>query len=144
MTSDSYDQWQLSKVSVNDSASMIGSTLSGLYEPSNNKVTIPKPIIVILVYNISNQDETLYVMYNDQPPQGATSSSKGHTKGVVVANQSGGFWLIHSVPHFPFNQSEYVYPETGTHYGQSLLCISLNLEQLNNVGMITNSYVTFK
>lgn len=83
-------------------------------------------------------------MYNDQPPQGDKSSSKGHTKGVVVANQSEGFWLIHSVPHFPFSQTGYVYPKTGTHFGQSLLCITLNLDQLNNVGTLFFYLINFQ
>lgn len=55
---------------------------------------------------------------------------------MLVGNEGGGFWLIHSVPKFPPSPEAgpYVYPLTGSFYGQSFLCISLNSENLNNVG----------
>ena len=72
----------------------------------------------------------LSFMYNDETPTGRTSSSYGHTKGVIGADYSGGFWLIHSVPSYPplpENSSSYGYPNTGLNYGQSFLCLSLSL-----------------
>lgn len=51
-----------------------------------------------------------------------------------MADTNEGFWLIHSVPHFPYSLEHYVYPKTGVHYGQSFMCISLNLKDLNSVG----------
>lgn len=76
-----------------------------------------------------------YILYNDQPPNAKSRSSKGHNKGVILANKKGGLWLIHSVPHFPQFGSSYSYPETGTIFGQSFLCISMDLTNLNKVGM---------
>lgn len=76
-------------------------------------------------------------MYNDQPPEHRSQANKGHTKGVVLADKTGGLWLIHSVPNFPLLSSNYTYPRTGAEYGQSFLCISLDLKNLNAVGECT-------
>ena len=49
--------------------------------------------------------------------------------GVLALNESGGYWLVHSVPKYPptlENNSVYDYPHTGQMYGQTFLCISLN------------------
>ncbi|XP_050295284.1 plancitoxin-1 [Anthonomus grandis grandis] len=113
MTSKNYTEWTWSEVSINDSNSMVGHSLKGLFEKKNEKA---------------------YILYNDEAPNGKTSGSKGHTKGVVLADSISGLWLIHSVPHFPYSSDHYEYPTTGQHYGQSFLCISLNLKQINNVG----------
>ena len=75
-------------------------------------------------------------MYNDENPDGSTSMAHGHTKGVVVMSEHGGFWLIHSVPMYPppTKDGAYSYPESGHTYGQSMLCISLSPSQADNVG----------
>ncbi len=47
----------------------------------------------------------------------------------MVFDASGGFWLVHSVPRFPFarNSSEpYTYPAYAKTYGQSFICLSLS------------------
>ncbi|VDN21862.1 unnamed protein product [Gongylonema pulchrum] len=54
-------------------------------------------------------------------------------KGVVVFGENGGFWLIHSVPKFPRNDT-YEYPATGHHYGQMGLCISMAYSELKKIG----------
>lgn len=74
-------------------------------------------------------------MYNDQPPDHKTQSNKGHTKGVVLADSKSGFWLIHSVPNFPLTSKNYIYPRTAAEYGQSFLCISLDISNINAVGI---------
>lgn len=58
----------------------------------------------------------------------------GHTKGVMASNSNSGFWLVHSVPHFPPNlpAGPYDYPQTGHIYGQSFLCITMSVEEVNN------------
>nr|CAD7588333.1 unnamed protein product [Timema genevievae] len=81
---------------------------------------------------------TLWILYNDQPPNGGVEIELGHTKGVVMSQSNGGFWLIHSVPHYPPSPNKsthYSYPHTGLHYGQSLMCISLDVKQLDTVGI---------
>lgn len=109
-------KWVLSKIYVNDSASIPGRTLDVAYQGTNKK-------------------ENLVMMYNDEPPNGKTDGSRGHTKGVLVGNSLGGFWLIHSVPKYPPPLEEsYDFPSTGSLYGQSFLCINMNQEQLAKVG----------
>ncbi|CAH0560064.1 unnamed protein product, partial [Brassicogethes aeneus] len=112
MTSKENTKWILSENSINTSSSLIGNALSNLYTNEN----------------------IFHILYNDQPPVGETSEVKGHTKGVVLANENGGIWLIHSTPHFPPIGRGYSYPKTGTVYGQSFLCISLDVSNLNEVG----------
>lgn len=75
-----------------------------------------------------------YILYNNEPPNGSSNSKKGHTKGIVLANSQGGIWLVHSVPHFPEIGPNYTYPSTGAVYGQSILCISLDLINLDKIG----------
>lgn len=79
----------------------------------------------------------MYIAYNDQPPEGDDSVYYGHTKGVVMADRTGGFWLIHSVPHYPSVVSQYTYPTTGHKNGQAYMCISLPPDQMEIVGKKT-------
>ena len=115
ITPSSSSQWTLSQSLINDSKSMPGRTLSLIYE--------------------KNKDN-LVMMYNDEPTNEPTDGSCGHTKGVVVANDISGFWLVHSVPKFPpaIEEGSYDYPHTGTVYGQSFLCISFTGDQMGMVG----------
>ena len=93
----------------------------------------------------------MWSLYNDSPPNASYVWNFGHTKGIVMANSEQGFWLIHSVPNFPpvpksgtqtrpLNKEnitidgKYNYPESGTFYGQSFLCISLGSDQFDIVG----------
>lgn len=76
-------------------------------------------------------------MYNDQPPPpGKTSFDLGHSKGVLAADNSTGFWLVHSVPRFPpyLEDGAYGYPSTGHRYGQSFLCITMGAMEINKAG----------
>lgn len=93
----------------------------------------------------------MWSLYNDSPPNASYVWNFGHTKGIVMANSEQGFWLIHSVPNFPpvpksgiqtrplikeniTIDGKYNYPESGTFYGQSFLCISLGSDQFDIVG----------
>lgn len=80
----------------------------------------------------------MWVVYNDAPTNGPTTFSKGHSKGMVVANNSSGLWLVHSVPKFPQlpyqNNNSYTYPKTGLKFGQSFLCMSMTADELDKVG----------
>ncbi|CAK9810420.1 unnamed protein product [Anthophora plagiata] len=125
--------WQLSTRPIGSNNSIPGITLAPLYARGN-------------------EDKNLWNLYNDSPPCAPDPSyNYGHTKGVVMANKDRGFWLIHSVPNFPpvptagehtrliKNENisiagKYDYPDSGTHYGQSFLCISLDSNQFDIVG----------
>lgn len=124
--------WRLSTKSIGIVTSIPGLTLAPLYDQKN-------------------EENTMWTLYNDSPPDAPTVFKYGHTKGVVIVNSKQGFWLIHSVPGFPpvpkggelkrppkrenvTIQGRYAYPESGTIYGQSFLCVSLGSDQFNTVG----------
>lgn len=114
VTPSSSGEWTLSKRLLNDSSSMPGQTLSPVYEKT---------------------DSNLFMMYNDEPPTGSTDGTRGHTKGVVVANDISGFWLVHSVPKYPpAPEDSYGYPHSGLPYGQSFLCMSFTGDQIGKIG----------
>ena len=99
-------------------------------------------VLVFLEKNVNWQNilyfymqNSVLIMYNDEFPNGTKSFTKGHTKGVLAMTQSGGFWLVHSVPMYPPSpEDDYSYPSTGEHYGQIMLCISLPVEESENLG----------
>uniref|UniRef100_A0A336LWG3 CSON003579 protein n=1 Tax=Culicoides sonorensis TaxID=179676 RepID=A0A336LWG3_CULSO len=108
------DSWVESKYKIDDPNSITGKTIKQLYDNTNN----------------------VALMYNDEPPSSEVDMVKGHTKGVMASDDKTGFWLIHSVPHFPpeLENGTYNYPLTGHTYGQSFLCITMNSVELNKAG----------
>ena len=57
----------------------------------------------------------------------ATSATSGHTKGVIGADASGGFWLTHSLPKFPDLAAQaFSWGAASKLYGQTFLCVSLD------------------
>jgi deoxyribonuclease II len=115
VTSSSSD-WTMSQKLMNDSSSMVGKTFEEIY--------------------VDRKDNKIKVLYNDEPPTGEADEVRGHTKGVVVANDISGFWIVHSVPKFPpeIEKGAYDFPESGRTYGQSFLCISMTGDQIWKVG----------
>lgn len=87
-------------------------------------------------------DKRLLLMYNDEFPNGTSSETSAHAKGVVAFDGQSGFWLVHSVPRFPpapgdgppGTKGNYSYPTTGLRYGQTMLCVSLPLDQADLIG----------
>ncbi len=77
------------------------------------------------------------VTWNDEPAAAAaaaaaanaSSATSGHTKGVIGADASGGFWLTHSMPKFPLlvgvDAFSWAAGGASVTYGQSFLCVSL-------------------
>jgi deoxyribonuclease-2 len=115
ITPTAHRSWELSSHRINSSSSIPAKTLSPIYSENINKLLI--------------------AMYNDEPTNDNVDNVRGHTKGVVVADEQSGFWLVHSVPKFPPAIGEkFDFPHTGTMYGQSFLCISFDADQLENVG----------
>lgn len=111
VTSEAYDNWQLSGRRIGDSNSLAAQTLKPLFADA----------------------QVLLAAYNDEYPNGTTTSTGGHAKGVVATDGVTGMWLVHSVPRYP-TVPDYSYPTTGEQYGQSLVCMTLSAEGVEKVG----------
>ena len=108
-----------------------GSTMLFPNKPINSSMSAPG----YTLSQIYGSKTVGYAMYNDELPDGNKLSDLAHSKGVVGYDSTCGFWLIHSVPRFPPLASEsYSYPESGTIFGQSMLCVSLSLTGINTTG----------
>jgi len=90
------------------------------------------------VYNArSNAADVGWLFYNDQDPSGGSTTSYGHSKGVMGFTSTQGFWLVHSVPHFPVGKEDaanYTFPDSAERNGQSMLCVSFATSSLNALG----------
>eukprot|EP01137_Pigoraptor_chileana_P025645 Opistho-2@95417 len=85
---------------------------------------------------LDNPSRYAYAFYNDQLKE-STSSYYAHAKGIVAYASTGGFWLVHSMPLFtdgPAKTKKYTVPSNGVIYGQSFICVSLNIANINIVG----------
>ena len=72
--------------------------------------------------------------WNDEHPDGSEPSEVAHAKGLIYFDANGGMYLIHSVPRFPdISSGSYSYPQSGTVYGQSFMCMSLGSTDVSQV-----------
>ncbi|XP_020504286.1 deoxyribonuclease-2-beta [Labrus bergylta] len=109
----SAEGWHMSKYMVNTSQGALVSTLNQLY-----------------MGKAYESNSSVYALYNDAPPLTDYIRGYGHTKGAMLFDNSQGFWLSHSVPHFPsFPEKGYVYPSSGKVYGQTALCVTYQYKQ---------------
>ncbi|XP_023575814.1 deoxyribonuclease-2-alpha isoform X2 [Octodon degus] len=88
----------------------------------------------------ANASQLAFLLYNDQPPKpvwAPDTSSNGHAKGILLLDQEGGFWLIHSVPRFPPLPSSgaYTWPHNAQTYGQTLICVSFPLTEFTKIDL---------
>ncbi|KAK5977536.1 Deoxyribonuclease II [Trichostrongylus colubriformis] len=104
--------WVLSEQPINSTDSAIGATVNQLYNSDNGT--------------------TFKIAYNDDCPGKKVDSGRGHSKGVAVFTIESGFWLVHSVPNFP-PPGKYDYPETGSKFAQSFVCLSLDANFLEDI-----------
>ncbi|KAL7396339.1 hypothetical protein ABVT39_004511 [Epinephelus coioides] len=109
----SVGSWQMSKFMVNTSEGAMGNTLKQLYMGQAYK-----------------SNSSVYALYNDGPPILEYIKGYGHTKGVLLFDHSQGFWISHSIPHFPsFPERGYLYPSSGKVNGQTALCMTYQYDQ---------------
>ncbi|KAM6962892.1 deoxyribonuclease-2-beta [Aplochiton taeniatus] len=103
----------MSKFMVNTSQGAVGTTLDQLYLGRSYK-----------------SNSSVYAQYNDGPPILEYKKGYGHTKGVMLFDHTQGFWMSHSIPHFPsFPERGYVYPSSGKVNGQTALCVTFRYKQ---------------
>ncbi|XP_037532641.1 deoxyribonuclease-2-alpha [Nematolebias whitei] len=117
--------WTEGKVTVNDTLGALGRTVGQLYSQEK-------------------KSDVAYILYNDQRPtdefrsrgDDARGSRGGHTKGVVLLDQTQGFWLVHSTPHFPPERQtgQYSFPSSGENNGQNFICVSYPLDRFQTIG----------
>ncbi|RCN23944.1 deoxyribonuclease II [Ancylostoma caninum] len=105
--------WKKSPELINSTDSAIGATINQIYK--------------------SDKKRTFTVAYNDDCPGKDVDSGRGHSKGVALFDEKMGFWMLHSVPNFP-PIDKYDYPESGSKYAQSFLCLSLDANFLPDIG----------
>ncbi|KAM9832388.1 deoxyribonuclease-2-beta [Neosynchiropus ocellatus] len=109
--------WVMSQFMVNMSEGAVANTLNQLYKGDAYK-----------------SDSSVYALYNDSPPDTVYIPGYGHTKGVLLFDHIQGFWMSHSIPHFPSAPEKgYVYPATGMYYGQTALCVTYKFDQFLHV-----------
>ena len=53
------------------------------------------------LYLSSTLSEAAFGMYNDEAPDKDASSTYAHAKGVILSDAKEGFFLLHSMPHWP-------------------------------------------
>jgi len=81
-----------------------------------------------------------WILYNDEvPPDGPTSLTLGHTKGVIGfdAASNTAFWLLHSWPKFPLPDDS---AQPSPMYGQTFLCMALSLDTARELAKQMHSY----
>ncbi|XP_017269048.2 deoxyribonuclease-2-beta [Kryptolebias marmoratus] len=124
----SVGSWKMSKFTVNSSQGALGNTLNQLY--------LGKTYM---------SNSSVYAFYNDGPPVLTYIQGYGHTKGALLFDRSQGFWLSHSIPHFPsFPERGYLYPSSGKLYGQTALCVTYQYAQLPRIAkQLANIYPRF-
>ncbi|KAK9828635.1 hypothetical protein WJX72_001232 [[Myrmecia] bisecta] len=89
--------------------------------------------------SVGNSQQPGYVIYNDAFPNGTVSFQLAHAKGVLGFDGQQGFWLVHSLPHFPEAPRKGHYRGIDLPqqlYAQSLLCISVNATMLDAVASL--------
>jgi len=83
-----------------------------------------------------------YLLYNDEHPGDGPADIEtcGHTKGIIgfdIASNSG-FWLLHSWPKYPLPDGS---AAPSPDYGQTFLCLALDLDQL---GLLAAQMVNYQ
>jgi deoxyribonuclease II len=84
----------------------------------------------------NNPDATTgWILYNDERPgdiPGKDNGALGHTKGVLAfdTKTNTGYWLLHSWPKFAEPKAK---ADPTPLYGQTYLCLSLDLSTLEQV-----------
>ena len=61
--------------------------------------------------------------------------------GVIAFDGTSGFWMIHSSPKFPPPKSG-MYTWSATDFGQTVLCISLPIQEKQKVGELSDVVIS--
>ncbi|CAK0885292.1 unnamed protein product [Prorocentrum cordatum] len=106
-------------------------------KPGEGKVTDADSLLGRQIEGVYSGRDVNYVMYNDQTPDGNYSLEYGHSKGFFAYNSTNGYWVQHSIPHFPNYQSKgYLYGSGQERYGQHAFCMTMSPEAINEVAEV--------
>jgi hypothetical protein len=80
---------------------------------------------------ISSLPNTDYIAWNDQNPNGSTSSVKAHSKSVLLFEKetNNGIVIVHSMPKYPAivdHQAQITIPDSQKVYGQHFFCLQVS------------------
>lgn len=85
-------------------------------------------------------EDVSVIFWNDQPaPTGSSEHPEAHAKGLLVFGGTGGFWLTHSLPHFPApdaRSAAALWKYGSDDFGQSFLCITIDAEELSKISQV--------
>ncbi|XP_064480026.1 plancitoxin-1-like [Ornithodoros turicata] len=106
-----------------------------LSEEDIYKADNPMAYTLAPLYETGKPSDLLYAVYNDQPPDIYNGTRNGHTKGVVIVDNTTSIWLQHSVPKFVENLygGQYTFPESARENGQAIMCVTFNASDVNTV-----------
>jgi deoxyribonuclease-2 len=93
----------------------------------NQNGALPNTLKQLYVEEGASTQHAGWFFYNDENPiNGKTNGTRGHTKGVLAFDlgTDSAFWLIQSTPKFA-PKGSYSFPTTGEPNAQTLLCITL-------------------
>ena len=91
------------------------------------------------IYSFSSNENIALGMYSDEPPESSTASSTyAHSKGILLSDNTQGFWLTHSKPNWPASRNTTLglnaaigFPDDT--YAQHLMCITINSTTANTI-----------
>uniref|UniRef100_A0A3P8S411 deoxyribonuclease II n=1 Tax=Amphiprion percula TaxID=161767 RepID=A0A3P8S411_AMPPE len=107
--------WQRSQFLINSSRGAVAETLNQVYK--GYMVRFQFAEFKLIIRKLLHTDKIKKERY-------------GHSKGVLLFDHSQGFWLSHSIPHFPsFPERGYIYPSSGKVNGQTGLCVTYDYDQ---------------
>ena len=90
------------------------------------------------LYDVSLNSSYAYLFYNDNPPVTGANSYYAHAKGILASDANSGFWMVHSMPNWPYapsgsegaNDPGIISDDT---YAQSYRCVSAGISEINTI-----------
>lgn len=112
----------LTSYKLDDYTRSLGATLQQIVDAAGS--------LAVLIFNDSPIAAPLSNSTGHTTEDAPSSSTSGHTNGLLVADSNGGFWISHSLPGFPYlNDSNFAWSGS-TLYGQHFICLSLDAENI--------------
>lgn len=104
-----------------------------------NKDKFP-PLEMTSAIDIKKSKNVNYFFWNDDTGDGS-SQNKAHSKGALVYDKDGGYFLSHSLPRFPAIVKDQIskdFPDNAGIFAQSWLCITITKDHAISVAQELN------